>query len=138
MFEAIIIAVAEGLTLECGKSILARVRMFIKKCRIKKALVKKINSDILSKCASAAYYNALDKFLSEEDFANKIVKYSFEPSSMPISTLREYIKYLAEKFIQDKIGCRCYTQRDPRGFTVRLYLDDFHTSFDGETTGMDW
>lgn len=101
MFEAIIIAVAEGLTLECGKSILARVRMFIKKCRIKKALVKKINSDILSKCASAAYYNALDKFLSEEDFANKIVKYSFEPSSMPISTLREYIKYLAEKFIQN-------------------------------------
>lgn len=101
MFEAIIIAVAEGLTLECGKSILARARMFIKKYRIKKALVKRINLDILSKCASTAYYNALDKFLSEEDFASKIVKYSFEPSSMPISTLKEYIKYLAEKFIQN-------------------------------------
>ena len=43
-----------------------------------------------------------------------------------------------EKYIADVIGCKCYTQRDPRGYCVRLYLDDFHNVFDGETTGMNW
>ena len=111
MFESIIIAVLKGVTLECGKSVFAKVRMLIKKCRIKKALVKKIKSDILNKCGSATYYNALDKFLSEEDFANKIITYSFEPSSMPISTLKEYIKYLVEKFIRNNPSFLCEKSR---------------------------
>lgn len=44
----------------------------------------------------------------------------------------------AVEFITENIGCKCHTQRDPRGFTVRLYLDNYFNTWDGETTGMDW
>lgn len=32
------------------------------------------------------------------------------------------------KFITETIGCKCYTQRDPRGFAVHLYLKDESTN----------
>lgn len=49
----------------------------------------------------------------------------------------------AEKYIAEKIGCKCHTQRDPRGFCIRLYLKDkstdlFFNTWDGETSGLNW
>ena len=48
-----------------------------------------------------------------------------------------------EKAIAEKIGCKCYTQRDPRGYCIRLYLVDsdgrkWFNTWDGETSGCDW
>ena len=48
-----------------------------------------------------------------------------------------------EKYIKETIGCDCYTQRDPRGYCVRLKLkcdatENFFNSWDGETTAMNW
>lgn len=49
----------------------------------------------------------------------------------------------ATKLIEEMIGCECYTQRDPRGFMIRMYLVDengekWFNSWDGETVGLDW
>ena len=48
-----------------------------------------------------------------------------------------------EKYIRETIGCECYTQRDPRGYCVRLYLKmpetgNFYNVFDGETSAANW
>ena len=48
-----------------------------------------------------------------------------------------------EKAIAERIGCRCYTQRDPRGYCIRLYLIDnegrkWFNTWDGETSGCNW
>lgn len=56
---------------------------------------------------------------------------------------QERLEDLAEKLIWEKIGCKCYTQRDPRGFCIRMYLvrEDglpFFNSWDGETTALAW
>ena len=56
---------------------------------------------------------------------------------------QERIEKLAEKLITENIGCKCYTQRDPRGFAIRMYLVDeegrkWFNSWDGETTGLNW
>ena len=56
---------------------------------------------------------------------------------------QERIEKLAEKLITDTLGCKCYTQRDPRGYCIRMYLVDengrkWHNSWDGETTGLAW
>lgn len=53
------------------------------------------------------------------------------------------IEKLAERIIAEVIGCKCYTQRDPRGYCIRLYLQDedgrpWFNSWDGETTGLNW
>ena len=46
-------------------------------------------------------------------------------------------------YIKRNIGCECYTQRDPRGIAVRLYLNIpennyYCNCFDGETSGITW
>jgi hypothetical protein len=37
---------------------------------------------------------------------------------------QDRIEKLAEKLIKDNIGCECYTQRDPRGYCIRMFLVD--------------
>lgn len=56
---------------------------------------------------------------------------------------QERLERLAESLIRENIGCRCYTQRDPRGYAIRMYLVDeggrkWNNVFDGETTGLAW
>ena len=56
---------------------------------------------------------------------------------------QERLENLAESIIAEAIGCKCYTQRDPRGYCIRLYLQDtdgrpWFNSWDGETTGLNW
>ena len=56
---------------------------------------------------------------------------------------QERLENLAERLITEAIGCKCYTQRDPRGYCIRLYLNDedgrpWFNSWDGETTGLNW
>lgn len=48
-----------------------------------------------------------------------------------------------EKAIAEKVGCKCYTQRDPRGYCIRLYLVNdqgmpWANSWDCETSGCNW
>lgn len=59
------------------------------------------------------------------------------------SAKQDRIEKLAEKLIKENLGCRCYTQRDPRGFAIRMYLVDdegkkWFNTWDGETTGLAW
>lgn len=48
-----------------------------------------------------------------------------------------------EKAIAEIVGCRCHTQRDPRGYCIRLHLVDaegrkWYNTWDGETSGCNW
>ena len=59
------------------------------------------------------------------------------------SAKQERLENLAEKLIRENIGCECYTQRDPRGLIIRMYLTDengnkWFNSCDGETSGLNW
>lgn len=59
------------------------------------------------------------------------------------SAKQERIEKLAEKLIRENLGCNCYTQRDPRGYAIRMYLVDeegrkWFNTWDGETTGLAW
>ena len=56
---------------------------------------------------------------------------------------QERIENLVDRIIKEEIGCKCYTQRDPRGYCIRMYLvgEDglpFFNSWDGETTVLAW
>lgn len=53
------------------------------------------------------------------------------------------LEKLATKLITEQLGCKCYMNRDPRGFAIRMYLvdengDKVWNCWDGETTGLDW
>lgn len=53
------------------------------------------------------------------------------------------LEKLALSIIAEAIGCKAYTQRDPRGYCIRLYLQDtdgrpWFNSWDGETVGLNW
>lgn len=59
------------------------------------------------------------------------------------STKQSRLEKLACKLISDNIGCKCYTQRDPRGYIIRMYLVDdsgrpWFNLWDGETVGLNW
>lgn len=59
------------------------------------------------------------------------------------SAKQERIEKLAERIIAERIGCKCYTQRDPRGYCIRMYLQDkeghkWFNTWDGATTGLAW
>ena len=48
-----------------------------------------------------------------------------------------------EKYVRETIGCEVETNRDPRGFAVKLKIkcsenNSFFNVWDGESTGMDW
>lgn len=56
---------------------------------------------------------------------------------------QERTEQRVEKAIAEWIGCRCYTQRDPRGYCIRLYLVNsegmpWANTWDGETSGCNW
>jgi len=53
------------------------------------------------------------------------------------------IEKLAERLVRENLGCNVYTQRDPRGYCIRMYLVDedgrkWFNTWDGETTGLAW
>lgn len=56
---------------------------------------------------------------------------------------QERLENLAERLVRENLGCDCYTQRDPRGYAIRMYLTDeegnkWFNMWDGETTGLAW
>lgn len=51
---------------------------------------------------------------------------------------RERIEKRIEKYIRDTIGAECYTQRDPRGYCVRIYTKKYWNVADGETMAANW
>ena len=56
---------------------------------------------------------------------------------------QERLENLAEKLVKEALGCECETQRDPRGFCIRMHLVDedgdvWSNSWDGVTTGLAW
>ena len=60
-----------------------------------------------------------------------------------INPKQERAEKRIEKYIRDVIGCKVHTQRDPRGYCVRLYLKCpetgyFYNTWDGETSAANW
>lgn len=47
------------------------------------------------------------------------------------------LEWLAENLIKENIGCKCYIQRDPRGYAIRMYLNGYSNQFDG-TAALMW
>lgn len=68
-----------------------------------------------------------------------------EQCSYPVydEAKQERLENLALTIISESIGCKAYTQRDPRGFCIRMYLigedgKKWSNVWDGETTGLSW
>lgn len=86
------------------------------------------------------------------DFANwlhrceaTLSRLAEDQCNYPTYDEKKQVRYEArvEKAIAERVGCKCYTQRDPRGFTIRLYLVDadgrkWFNTLDGETSGCNW
>lgn len=56
---------------------------------------------------------------------------------------QERYEKLAEEIITKELGAVCYTQRDPRGYCIRMYLYDkyghkWSNNWDGETASPNW
>ena len=67
--------------------------------------------------------------LAEED-CSSILSKAYEAK-------RNRLEWLAEKLIKENIGCKCYIQRDPRGYAIRMYLNGYSNQFDG-TVALMW
>ena len=103
-------------------------------------------------CATAERNGKSLKWYEMEAFANRLHRLEATLSRLaedecnyPVydEAKQERIEKLAEKLIRETIGCNCYTQRDPRGYCIRMYLVDdegrkWFNTWDGETTGLAW
>ena len=60
-----------------------------------------------------------------------------------VNPKQERTEQRIEKYIRETIGCKVHTQRDPRGYCIRLYLkmpetNNFYNTWDGETSAANW
>ena len=99
MFKSIIVSIAESVIVSCGKSFSQKLSLKLKKHKIKKELYNKLQAAILKKHGDMTYYNSLDCFLANEDFAGKLISYCFYPGFSPFKSISSHLTYLSEKFI---------------------------------------
>ncbi len=99
MFNALIVSIVEGVIISCGKTLFARISLWMKKRKIKKGLETKLISMINTNYGTEIYYNSLDSFLTEERFAKKIISYCFDKGDSPFNSINAYITYLSTKFV---------------------------------------
>jgi len=102
MYKSIIVAIAETVITSCGISLKRNLSFMIKKHKIKKQLREQIQNQLLKKHGNEVYYNSLDSFLTDEDFASKMISYCNDPESITFKTIHSYLDYLLEKFIEKK------------------------------------
>lgn len=114
--------------------------------------IKEKRAVIKAMIATAAANNKNSDFFEVLNLANRLHRLeatlnrlACDECNYPVydSAKQERLEKLAEKLITEKIGCRCYTQRDPRGYCIRMFLIDefgrpWFNSWDGETTGLNW
>lgn len=103
-------------------------------------------------CITAEKNGKSGGYIRFYDFANRLhriettlSRLACDQCNYPVydSAKQERLENLAESLISDYIGCKCYTQRDPRGKCIRMYLVDednhpWFNNWDGETTGLNW
>lgn len=99
MFKSIIVSIAESVIISCGKNFSQKLSLKLKKHRIKTELHNKLQTAILKKHGDMTYYNSLDRFLANEDFAGKLISYCFYPGLSPFESISSHLTYLSEKFI---------------------------------------
>ena len=102
MFNALIVSIAEGVIISCGKTVFGKISLWMKKGKIKKELETKLGSMINSNHADEIYFNSLDAFLTEESFSKNIIAYCFKPVESPFNSINAYINYLSIKFSDKK------------------------------------
>ena len=102
MFNALIVSIAEGVIISCGKTVFGKISLWVKKRKIKKELETKLNSMINKNHENEVYYNSLDSFLTEEKFPKRIIFYCFHPTESPFNSINAYISYLSIKFTDNK------------------------------------
>lgn len=107
---------------------------------------------ITAMCATAQANGKPADRLRMIDFANRLHRLETTLSRLaedecnyPVydEAKQNRIEKLAERLIRETLGCDCYTQRDPRGYCIRMYLIDefgrkWFNTWDGETTGLAW
>jgi len=103
-------------------------------------------------CSTARHNGKDDDFLRMIYFAERLHRLETTLSRLaedecnyPVydEAKQERIEKLAEKLVAEKLGCKCFTQRDPRGYAIRMHLVDdegrkWFNTWDGETTGLAW
>ena len=114
---------------------------------------RKRKYDIINKMCSTARHNGKDDdYLRMISFAERLhrlettlTRLAEDECNYPEYDWKKQdrIEKLAEKLIAEKLGCKCFTQRDPRGYAIRMYLVDdegkkWFNTWDGETTGLAW
>lgn len=99
MLEGVIVSIFEGVIISCGKTFFQKLSLILKGHKIKKELKKKMKSLILDSQGNAEYFNALDSFLTQENFAYTIIEFCFEPGVAVFKSLSSYITYLTQKFL---------------------------------------
>ena len=102
MFNALIVSIAEGVIISCGKTVFGKISLWVKKRKIEKELETKLNSMINKNHENEVYYNSLDSFLTEEKFPKRIIFYCFHPTESPFNSINAYISYLSIKFTDNK------------------------------------
>lgn len=102
MFNALIVSIAEGVIISCGKNLFGKISLWLKKGKIKEELETKLCSMINSNHGDEIYFNSLDSFLTEERFSKKIISYCFQPAESPFNSINAYINYLSIKYTDKK------------------------------------
>lgn len=107
---------------------------------------------IKAMCSTARAHGKNDDMLDMINFAERLHRLETtlhrlaeDECNYPVydEAKQERIEKLAERLIKETLGCDCYTQRDPRGFCIRMYLVGDNgmkwvNTWDGETSGLDW
>ena len=118
----------------------------------KENLIMRKRGIINAMCATAAANGKPCNWFAMERFANRLHRLETtlhrlaeDECCCPTydSAKQERFENLAERLITETLGCKCYTQRDPRGYAIRMYLVDddgrkWFNTWDGETTGLAW
>lgn len=99
MFDNVIASIAESVIISCGKNFLQKLLLNLKKQKIKKEVHIKLQSLLLEKQGEKIYYNSFDSFLTNEEFASKLISYCVYPGLSPFKSISDYILYLSEKFV---------------------------------------
>lgn len=108
---------------------------------------------VIGKMCETARHNGKDaEFLGMYDFAKRLhriettlQRLAEDECCLPNydEAKQERLEKLAVKLVRETLGCECDTNRDPRGFAIRMHLVNENgtkwcNTWDGETSGLNW
>ncbi len=101
MFEGVVLSIVEKVISIGGKGILNKISFHLKKCKVKKALLKKTEEIGSYRDKEVGYVNKLDSFLISEDFVQNLIDFCFSPREFMFQSVSSYLKFLLGKIIYE-------------------------------------